>query len=54
VTRSPASRPPSTSPAFTQALRHINAVLDGEAQLRLLALATALITARALHDLAAA
>ncbi len=41
-------------PPFTPALRHINAVLSGEAEPRLLAVETSLITARALHDLAAA
>ena len=41
-------------PPFTPALRHINAVLEGEAEPRLLAVETSLITARALHDLAAA
>jgi predicted dehydrogenase len=41
-------------PAFTPALRHINAVLRGEEEPRLLALETSLLTARALHDLATA
>jgi predicted dehydrogenase len=41
-------------PAFTPALRHLNAVLRGEAAPRLLATETSLMTARALHDLAAA
>jgi predicted dehydrogenase len=41
-------------PAFTAALRHINAVIAGQEQPRLLAVETSLATARALHDLAAA
>jgi predicted dehydrogenase len=41
-----------TEPAFTAALRHINAVLSGEEEPWLLALETSLVTARALHDLA--
>jgi predicted dehydrogenase len=40
-------------PAFTPALRHINAALNGEEEPRLLAVQTSLMTARALHDLAA-
>jgi predicted dehydrogenase len=39
-------------PSFTAAVRHINAVLAGEEEPRLLAVDTALGTARALHDLA--
>ena len=50
ITEFPATR---DEPPFTPALRHINAVLEGEAEPRLLALDTSLITARALHDLAA-
>jgi predicted dehydrogenase len=50
VTDFPATR---DEPPFTPALRHINAVLTGEAEPRLLALDTSLVTARALHDLAA-
>ncbi len=42
-----------SDPSFTPALRHINAVLAGTEQPRLLALETSLATARALHDLAA-
>lgn len=38
-------------PSFTAALRHINAVLSGEEEPRLLATETSLATARALHDL---
>jgi len=41
-------------PAFTAALRHVNAVIAGEEEPRLLAVETSLATARALHDLAAA
>ncbi len=41
-------------PAFTAALRHINAALAGEEEPRLLATQTSLTTARALHDLAVA
>jgi len=37
--------------SFTPAVRHINAVLAGEEEPRLLAVDTALATARALHDL---
>jgi predicted dehydrogenase len=40
-------------PSFTAAIRHINAVLAGTEQPRLLAVETSLVTARALHDLAA-
>jgi predicted dehydrogenase len=43
-----------SEPSFTPALRHINAVLAGAQEPRLLALETSLSTARALHDLAAA
>ena len=43
----------TSEPSFTPALRHINAVLAGAEQPRLLALQTSLTTARALHDLAA-
>ena len=39
-------------PSFTAAIRHINAVLAGEAEPRLLAVDTSLPLARALHDLA--
>jgi hypothetical protein len=39
-------------PSFTAAIRHINAVLAGEDEPRLLAADTALPTAQALHDLA--
>lgn len=39
--------------SFTRAIRHINAVISGEEPPRLLAVDTALDTARALHDLAA-
>jgi hypothetical protein len=38
--------------SFTAAIRHINAVLAGDEEPRLLAVGTALPTARALHDLA--
>jgi predicted dehydrogenase len=38
--------------SFTAAIRHINAVLSGDEEPRLLAVDTALPTARALHDLA--
>ncbi len=41
-------------PAFTAALRHLNAAIAGEEAPRLLATETSLTTARALHDLAAA
>ncbi len=41
-------------PAFTAALRHINAAVSGKEEPRLLAVQTSLATARALHDLAAA
>ncbi len=49
VTEFPATQ---TEPSFTAALRHINAVLNGETAPRLLADQTSLTTARALHDLA--
>jgi predicted dehydrogenase len=50
----PASFPATAGEAsFTAAIRHINAVLAGEQEPRLLAAGTALPTARALHDLAA-
>jgi predicted dehydrogenase len=39
-------------PSFTAAIRHINAVLSGEEEPRMLAINTSLDTARALHDLA--
>ena len=42
-----------SEPSFTPALRHINAVLAGAEEPRLLALETSLLTARALNDLAA-
>jgi predicted dehydrogenase len=45
--------PEVSEPSFTPALRHINAVLAGDQEPRLLALETSLITARGLHDLAA-
>jgi predicted dehydrogenase len=49
----PVSYPATTGePSFTPAIRHINAVLTGESAPRLLAVDTALGTARALHDLA--
>lgn len=60
VTLYPASGEPvvfgatSGEPAFTPAIRHINAVVSGQEEPRLLALQTSLTTARALHDLAAA
>ena len=38
-------------PSFTAALRHINAVLSGQEEPRMLATETSLATARALHDL---
>lgn len=44
----------SDEPSFTAAVRHIQAVLGGAAEPRLLAVETSLTTARALHDLAAA
>ncbi len=48
----PVSRPATTGEAsFTAAIRHINAVLAGEDEPRLLAVDTALPTAQALHDL---
>jgi hypothetical protein len=40
-------------PAFTAALRHVNAAIAGDEEPRLLAVETSLATARALHDLAA-
>jgi predicted dehydrogenase len=40
-------------PSFTAAVRHIDAVVAGTEQPRLLAVETSLVTARALHDLAA-
>ncbi len=40
-------------PSFTAAVRHIQGVLRGEQEPRLLAVQTSLATARALHDLAA-
>lgn len=43
---------PSTEPSFTAALRHIDSVLLGREEPRLLATETSLATARALHDLA--
>jgi len=49
----PASHPATAGePSFTAAIRHINAVLTGEEEPRLLAVDTALPTAQALHDLA--
>jgi predicted dehydrogenase len=45
--------PEGNEPSFAPALRHINGVLAGTEQPRMLALQTSLITARALHDLAA-
>ena len=59
VTAYPDGAEPSTwtpeliEPSFTPALRHIDAVLAGAEEPRLLALQTSLTTARALHDLAA-
>ena len=48
----PVSHPATTGePSFTAAIRHINAVLAGEEEPRLLAVDTALGTARGLHDL---
>jgi predicted dehydrogenase len=41
----------SGEPSFTAAIRHINAVLCGDAEPRMLATDTSLDTARALHDL---
>jgi predicted dehydrogenase len=50
----PASYPATAGErSFTAAIRHINAVLAGEEEPRLLAVDTALRTAEALHDLAA-
>ncbi|MHB1433493.1 MAG: Gfo/Idh/MocA family protein [Streptosporangiaceae bacterium] len=43
---------PASEPSFTPAIRHINAVLAGEQEPRLLATETSLAAARALHDLA--
>jgi hypothetical protein len=60
VTLHPAGGEPVTfpatvvEPAFTAALRHVNAAIAGEEEPRLLAVETSLVTARALHDLAAA
>ena len=49
----PVSHPATAGePSFTAAIRHINAVLAGEDEPRLLAVDTALATAEALHDLA--
>jgi predicted dehydrogenase len=45
-------RPDTTEPSFTPALRHIQAVLLGSEQPRMLAVDTSLTTARALSDLA--
>jgi predicted dehydrogenase len=51
----PRSFPAATGePSFTQAIRHINAVLSGAEAPRQLAVETSLATARALHDLALA
>jgi hypothetical protein len=48
----PVSHPATTDKAsFTAAIRHINAVLTGEQEPRLLAVDTAPGTAQALHDL---
>jgi predicted dehydrogenase len=44
--------PAASEPSFSAALRHVNAVLAGAEQPRLLAIDTSLATARALHDLA--
>lgn len=44
---------PTAEPSFTAAIRHIDAVIAGTEQPRLLAVETSLRTARALHDLAA-
>jgi predicted dehydrogenase len=41
-------------PSFTEAIRHVNAVLSGEQAPRQLAIETSLPTARALHDIALA
>jgi predicted dehydrogenase len=43
----------AAEPSFTAAIRHIDAVVAGTEQPRLLAVETSLVTARALHDLAA-
>jgi predicted dehydrogenase len=49
----PVSQPATAGEAsFSAAIRHINAVLTGEQEPRLLAVDTALATAEALHDLA--
>jgi hypothetical protein len=49
----PVSYPATAGEAsFTAAVRHINAVLAGQEEPRLLAVDTALATAQALHDLA--
>src|SRR5579871_5745661 len=49
----PVSHPATAGePSFTAAIRHINAVLAGEEEPRLLAVDTALGTAQVLHDLA--
>jgi predicted dehydrogenase len=49
----PDSHPATSGEAsFTPAIRHINAVISGDEEPRLLAVDTALATARALHDLA--
>ena len=48
----PVSHPATArEPSFTTAIRHINAVLAGEEEPRLLAVDAALPTAQALHDL---
>jgi predicted dehydrogenase len=43
----------AAEPSFTAAIRHIDAVVAGTERPRLLAVETSLVTARALHDLAA-
>jgi hypothetical protein len=49
----PVSHPATAGePSFTAAIRHINAVVAGAEEPRLLAVDTALATAEALHDLA--
>jgi predicted dehydrogenase len=50
----PRTVPASGEPSFAPAIAHIQAVLAGEQEPRLLAVDTALPTAQALHDLAAA
>jgi predicted dehydrogenase len=50
----PKTVPASGEPSFSPAIAHIQAVLAGEQEPRLLAVDTAMATARALHDLAAA